>query len=171
MVEAGSAGASQMCKHFRPPRMVAGNSLTFNNLRDNSLVPTLLLLNPEKLISASWLADNPPLQIGRNAMKKILFVLCLALTTVAVAQNNVGGNSLNSQVQSYSFSSHPQHAAYAPMSQEQNILASSSYSSASGDRPASDFPQPESVSLGVAARELREQHAPVKKARVVWINQ
>jgi len=73
-------------------------------------------------------------------MKKILFVLCLALTTVAVAQNNVGGNSLNSQVQSYSFSSHPQHAAYAPMSQEQNILASSSYSSASGDRPASDFP-------------------------------
>ncbi|MFY9905132.1 MAG: hypothetical protein WBX02_10965 [Terriglobales bacterium] len=104
-------------------------------------------------------------------MKKILFVLCLALTTVAVAQNSLGGNSLNSQVQSYNFSSHPQHAAYAPMSQEQNILASTSYSSASGERPASDFPQPESISLGAAARELREHHSAVKKSRVVWINQ
>ncbi len=104
-------------------------------------------------------------------MKTILFVLCLALTTAAVAQNNLGGNSLNGQVQSYSFSSHPQHAAYAAMSQEQNILASTSYSSAQGERPASDFPQPESVSLGAAARELRKQHASVKKSRVVWINQ
>ncbi len=104
-------------------------------------------------------------------MKKILFVLCLTLTTAAVAQNSLGGNSLNSQVQSYSFSSHPQHAAYAPMSQEQNIISSTGYSSASGERPASDFPQPESVSLGAAARELREQHAAVKKSRVVWINQ
>lgn len=106
-------------------------------------------------------------------MKKILFVLCLTLATinVAVAQNNVAGNSLNSQVQSYSFSSHPQHAAYSAMSQEQNILASTSYSSAQGERPASDFPQPEAVSLGAAARELREQHASVKKSRVVWINQ
>jgi hypothetical protein len=104
-------------------------------------------------------------------MKKILFVLCLTMATVAVAQNNLGGTSLNSQVQSYSFSSHPQHAAYAPMSQEQNIIASTSYSSASGERPASDFPQPEAVSLGAAARELKEQHMAAKKARVVWINQ
>jgi hypothetical protein len=104
-------------------------------------------------------------------MKKILFVLCLTLTTVAVAQNSVGGYSLNSQVQSYNFSSHPQRAAYASMSQEQNILASSGYSSAQGERPASDFPQPEEVSLGAAARELKEQHAAVKKSRVVWINQ
>jgi hypothetical protein len=104
-------------------------------------------------------------------MKKILFVLGLALTTAAVAQNNLGLNTLNSQVQSYSFSTHPQHAGYAPMSQEQNILASTSYGSAQGDRPASDFPQPESVSLGIAARELKEQHASVKKSRVIWINQ
>lgn len=104
-------------------------------------------------------------------MKKILFVLCLTLTTAAVAQNNIGGNSLNNQVQSYSFSSHPQHAAYAPMSQEQNIIPSTSYSSAQGERPASDFPQPEGVSLGAAARELREQHTAAKKSRVVWINQ
>jgi hypothetical protein len=104
-------------------------------------------------------------------MKKILFVLCLALTTAAVAQNSINGNTLNSQVQSYNFSSHPEHAAYAPMSQERNILTSSSYSSAQGERPASDFPQPESVSLGAAARELREQHASAKKSRVVWINQ
>jgi hypothetical protein len=104
-------------------------------------------------------------------MKKIVFVLCLALTSAAVAQNTISGNSLNSQVQNYAFTSHPQHAAYAPMSQEQNILASSSYSSAQGERPASDFPQPEAVSLGAAARELREQHVSVKRSHVVWINQ
>jgi len=104
-------------------------------------------------------------------MKTILFVLCLTLTTIAVAQNNLGGTSLNSQVQSYNFSSHPQHAAYAPMSQEQNIIPSTGYGSAQGDRPASDFPQPEAVSLGAAARELREQHPAIKKSRVVWINQ
>jgi hypothetical protein len=104
-------------------------------------------------------------------MKKILFVLCLALTTAAVAQNNLGANTVNPQVQSYNFSSHPQHAAYAAMSQEQSILASTSYSSAQGERPASDFPQPEDVSLGIAARELRDQHVAVKKSHVIWINQ
>ncbi len=104
-------------------------------------------------------------------MKKILFVLCLTLATVAVAQNNLGGTSLNSQVQSYNFSSHPQHAAYAPMAQELSIIASTNYSSAQGERPASDFPQPEGVSLGAAARELKAQHASAKKSHVVWINQ
>lgn len=104
-------------------------------------------------------------------MKKILFVMCLALTTAATAQISLGGNTLNSQVQSPSFSSHPQHAAYTAMSQEQNILGSASYASAQGERPASDFPQPEGVSLGVVARELRDQHATAKKARVIWVNQ
>ena len=104
-------------------------------------------------------------------MKKILVALCLALTTAAVAQNGISGNSLNSQVQSYTFMSHPEHAAYTPMSQEQNILSSSSYSSAQGERRASDFPQPEGVSLGTAARALKAQHATAKKSRVIWINQ
>ena len=104
-------------------------------------------------------------------MKKILFVLCLLSTAAAFAQNNIGAYSLNNQTQVYSFQSHTEHAGYAPMSQERSVLASASYSSAQGERPASDFPQAEAVSLGVFAREFRKQHAEVKKARVVWINQ
>jgi hypothetical protein len=102
-------------------------------------------------------------------MKKILLVLCLLSTAAAFAQ--LGGASyINSQPQVYQFPSHPAHASYAPMSQEQNVLAATSYSTAQGERPASDFPQPESVSLGSAARELRQQHAQLKKSRVVWVN-
>jgi hypothetical protein len=102
-------------------------------------------------------------------MKKILFVLCLLSTPAAFAQ--LGGASyISSQPQVYQFPSHPAHASYAPMSQEQNVLAATNYSTAHGERPASDFPQPESVSLGSAARELRQQHAQLKKSRVVWVN-
>ena len=34
-----------------------------------------------------------------------------------------------------------------------------------------DAPAVEAVSLGAIARELRQQHAQVKKSRVVWVNQ
>jgi hypothetical protein len=57
------------------------------------------------------------------------------------------------------------------MSQEQSVLAATSYISAQGERPASDFPQAEGVSLGAFAREVRKQHAQLKKSRVVWVNQ
>lgn len=101
-------------------------------------------------------------------MKKTLFVLGLLSTSAAFAQ---GYGSINNEAHSYQFASHPEHAAYAPMAQEQSVLASTSYTSAQGDRPASDFPQPEAVLLGAAARAIRKQHAQVKKAPVVWINQ
>jgi hypothetical protein len=110
-------------------------------------------------------------QFGDPAMKKILFVLCLLSAAAAFAQNTLGASALNSQAQSYQFQSHPEHATYTPMSQERSVLPSSTYSSAQGDRPASDFAQPEAVSLGVAARELRKQRGDLKKSRVVWVNQ
>jgi hypothetical protein len=104
-------------------------------------------------------------------MKKILFVLCLLSATGAFAQSQYSPSSINSQVFIPQFESHNAHAGYAPMSPEWNILGSSSYASAQGERPASDFPHAEAVSLGAAARELKKQHAQVKKSRVVWINQ
>jgi hypothetical protein len=104
-------------------------------------------------------------------MKRALFVLCLLCTTAAFAQYTVGASHISSEPQIYEFASHPAHASYAPMSQEQNVLAATSYSSAQGERPASDFPHAESVSLGAAARELRQQHARLKKSPIVWINQ
>ncbi len=104
-------------------------------------------------------------------MKMTLFVLCLLSTTAAFAQYVGGGATLNSQPQIYEAPSHPAHASYTAMSSEQSVLASSSYSSAQGERPVSDFPQAEPVSLGIAARELKKEHAELKKSRVVWINQ
>jgi hypothetical protein len=104
-------------------------------------------------------------------MKKTLLVLCLLSTTAAFAQYVGGASYISNQPQIYESPSHPAHASYAPMSQEQNVLAATSYSSAQGERRASDFPQPEGVSLGAAARELRKQHVQLKKSRVVWVNQ
>jgi len=104
-------------------------------------------------------------------MKKILLVLCLLSTAAVFAQNNLNVNSFNAQPQVYQFQSHPGHAAYTPMSQEQSVLSAASYTSARGERPASDFPYAEAVSLGAFAREFRKQHAQVRKARIVWVNQ
>jgi hypothetical protein len=104
-------------------------------------------------------------------MKKTLFVLCLLSTTAAFGQYYSGLSTLNNQAQSPSFLSHPAHAEYAALAQETNILATTNYSSAQGERPASDFPQGPQASLGERARELRKEHENVKKSRVVWINQ
>ena len=105
-------------------------------------------------------------------MKKILFVLCLLSATAAFAQYNNGFvGHISSDPVIYQAPSHPAHASYSPMSQERSVLAGMSYTSAQGERPASDFPQVEAVSLGAFAREFRKQHAQVKKARFVWINQ
>jgi hypothetical protein len=57
------------------------------------------------------------------------------------------------------------------MSEGQSISGPSNFSFAQGERPVSDFPQSAAVPLGTAAREIRKQHAEVKKSRVVWINQ
>jgi hypothetical protein len=104
-------------------------------------------------------------------MKKTLFILCLLSTAAAFAQYSAGMSAMNSQPQVYQIPTHPAHANYSPMAGEQTVLATASYSSAQGERPASDFPQPEAVSLGAYAREVRKEHALLKKARVVWINQ
>lgn len=104
-------------------------------------------------------------------MKKFLFAMCLLSTTAAFAQYSSGSVSRSYEPYIPSSPSHNAHADYAPMSSERSILASASYSSAQGDRPASDFPQPEGISLGMAARELRKQHEQMRKSRVVWVNQ
>jgi hypothetical protein len=104
-------------------------------------------------------------------MKKTLFVIFLLSATAAFAQYG-GVGTLNPQVQSYQFVSHPAHAAFSGMAQELSDLASASYGSAQGERPVSDFPQAKEVSLGAAARELRKQHdAQLKKSHIVWVNQ
>ena len=103
-------------------------------------------------------------------MKKILLVLLPAFHQCGLCAV-LRWRIPFSEPQIYEVPSHPAHAAYTPMSQEQSVLAATSYSAAQGERRASDFPQPDGVSLGAYAREIRKQHAQLKKARVVWINQ
>lgn len=104
-------------------------------------------------------------------MKKTLLVLCLLSTTAAFAQYYGGAGHISGEPVIYDSPSHPAHASYSPMSEEQSVLAGTSYTMGQGGRPASDFPQPESVSLGAVARELKKEHAQLKKARFVWVNQ
>ncbi|MGA2965120.1 MAG: hypothetical protein ABSD64_02840 [Terriglobales bacterium] len=100
-------------------------------------------------------------------MKKIMFVLFLLSVTVAFAQVPSANGG---QPQIYQFPSHDEHASYTPISQGQSISGPSNFAVAQGERPVWDFPQVAAVPLGTAARELRKQHAEVKKSSVVWIN-
>jgi hypothetical protein len=104
-------------------------------------------------------------------MKTTLFVLCLLSATVVFAQSYGGAGYISSEPVIYQSPSHPAHAAYAAMSQEQSVVGGTSYASAQGERPASDFPQSEAASLGSTARELKQKHTQVKKSRYVWVNQ
>jgi hypothetical protein len=103
-------------------------------------------------------------------MKKTLLVLSLFMTTAAFAQYS-GGGYISAQPQIYHAPEHPAHADFAQMATEQNVYPSNSYSFAEGDRPASDFPHAASPSLGDVARELKKEHAFVKKSTIVWVNQ
>ena len=104
-------------------------------------------------------------------MKKTLFVLCLLSASAAFAQNYSIGASRSSEPVIYQSPDHPAHAGYTAMTSEQSVVGGAGISSAQGERPASDFPQPYSISLGIAARELKKQHAQVKQSSVVWVNQ
>jgi hypothetical protein len=102
-------------------------------------------------------------------MKITLLVLTIFVTTAAFAQ--IGGASVSAEPQIYHSPEHVAHAGFQPMASEVSIYPGTSYTSAQGDRPASDFPQIASASLGDIARELKKQHTLVKKSDTVWVNQ
>ncbi|HVM93858.1 MAG TPA: hypothetical protein VMT67_13640 [Terriglobales bacterium] len=105
-------------------------------------------------------------------MKKTLFVLSIfVLTTAAFAQYGGVAGYISSEPQVFHAPEHTQHAGFAPLRSETSIYPGTSYTSAQGDRPPSDFPQAASASLGDIARELKKQHEQVKKSTTVWINQ
>jgi hypothetical protein len=107
--------------------------------------------------------------IGEIAMKKTLFILSLLMTTAAFAQ--LSGGYISSQPQIYHAPEHPAHASFAPIASETSIYPGTSYTSAQGDRPASDFPQAANPALGDIARELKKEHTLAKKSAIVWVNQ
>jgi hypothetical protein len=107
-------------------------------------------------------------------MKKALVVLSFfvfVLTTSAFAQYGGAAGYLSAEPQIFHAPEHPAHASFAPIQSGTSIYPGTSYTSAQGDRPPSDFPQAATASLGDIARELKKQHALVKKSDTVWINQ
>lgn len=103
-------------------------------------------------------------------MKTTVFVLCLLCATAALGQG-VGSSALSNQPQIIEFSSHPQRAAQLPMASEQNLLITSPFTHARGDRPLWEaMPEPYVAPLGDVARFLKKEHALAKKSEVVWEN-
>jgi len=99
-----------------------------------------------------------------------ILAICLLSGTVAFAQSYGTSSYISSEAHSYQFSSHPAQATYTALSSGQGVVGGSSYTSARGERPLSEFAQAEAVSLGTIARELKKQHAELKKSRTVWVN-
>jgi hypothetical protein len=104
-------------------------------------------------------------------MKTTLFLLCLLFTAAAFGQSAAGGSALNAQPQVFQFASHAQHASRQPLGQAQNLLETSGFTYARGERPLWEVAPVSVVTpLGDTARMLRTEHASAKKAAVVWEN-
>ena len=102
-------------------------------------------------------------------MTLLIFCFCLLLTTAAFGQYYGNGRSVEPQL--YQPPDHPSHASYSSLGMEHSIVGWTTYAMATGDRPASDFPQAAQASLGDVARELRKQHEHARKAVIVWEKQ
>jgi hypothetical protein len=105
-------------------------------------------------------------------MKTALLVLCLLGTTAAFGQQPAA--PVSRQPQSHQPHSHPGHAAAQALAAERYILGGTKYFSVQGNRWTWDLPQAPTQSptqsLGETARILREGHAKLAKARVVFEN-
>jgi hypothetical protein len=100
----------------------------------------------------------------------LLFLLCLLCTTAAFGQAAAASSGLSAQPVIYEFYSHPEHAAQTPMGREQNLLESSCYVSAKGERPLWEFAAAQETPLGDVARVLRKEHEMARKAHYFWNN-
>jgi len=104
-------------------------------------------------------------------MKTALFVLWLFCATGVWGQSAVGGSSLSYEPVVSWAPSHAQHASQQPMAQGHNLLESSGFNYARGEKPLWEVaPITVAVPLGDAARVVRKEHAAAQKAIKVWTN-
>src|SRR5581483_2381948 len=109
--------------------------------------------------------------LWEGCMKYVLALSCLFLFGIGATTAQVGA-VLSSQPQVMSVPSHPQRATQQALSREENLLESSSLTSAKGERPLWEAPQQVTyvMPLGDVARLFREEHALAKKAKLVKEN-
>jgi hypothetical protein len=99
-------------------------------------------------------------------MKTAVFAFCFLGATAALGQS-FSGAQMTSVLQ---FNNHAERASQQSMAREQNLLESSNYFFAQGERPlweVQPLSQTRPVPLGDIARMLRKEHEASKKADVV----
>ena len=104
-------------------------------------------------------------------MKILLVVSCLLLTTAAFGQAAAGAYVMDNQARMVAVPSHPETASAQPMGASLNLLGSTGYASAHGERPLWEVAtkKPE-VPLGDIARTLRKEKEATKRATLVREN-
>jgi hypothetical protein len=101
-------------------------------------------------------------------MKRLLLTFLLLSASAAFGQ--LYANTINATPQPYHSPDHTSHASYATMTEEHGIVGGGGFTFGQGERPVSDFPQMAAIPLGDSARELKKQHAQLKKSHKVWEN-
>jgi len=98
------------------------------------------------------------------AMKTTLFALLFLCATTAFGQ--AGGSVISNEPQPLQIQSHQQHASPSFLQCEQTLLIASGSTYGRGERPLWEFAGKAiaEISLGDAARLLRNEHALAKKA-------
>jgi hypothetical protein len=104
-------------------------------------------------------------------MKALLVAAFLLAASAAFGQSGSGASVLNNQPIILTLPSHPEHAAYLPMGQEQNLRERSAFTFGKGEQPLWQFaPVTNEEPLGDIARAFREEHAKAKKADFIRTN-
>ena len=105
--------------------------------------------------------------MNRFTLLSVVFLLCAG----AAFGQAVGAGALSAQPNIIEFQSHPQRAMQQGMGTSENLLESSTYSAAKGERPLWEVAKiKEPAPLGDTARMLRKEHETAKKTDKVWVN-
>ncbi len=104
-------------------------------------------------------------------MKTAILLMLLFCATAAFSQSGVVGAVLQNQPTVLELPSHTEHASAIPLATPQYLNEPAGSSYGQGVKPLWEFPiREESVSLGEAARLLRQEHLLAKKAVKVFSN-
>jgi hypothetical protein len=138
-----------------------------------SAVPDDLFGTPVALTEFGEVA--PALNCGyqafwRNVMKTLFVISFLLATTAAFGQSAAGVTTLDNEAHPLMVQMHPQTASAQPLGVSRNLLGTSGYSSARGERPLWEVVSEKTeVPLGDIARNLRKERYAAKKA--TWIRE
>ena len=98
-------------------------------------------------------------------MKILLVISCLLITTAAFGQAAAGAYVMDNQARMVAVPSHPETASAQPMGALQNLLGSTGYASAHGERPLGKWRPKSPKCLSAISRELCAKKKKPQKER------